>query len=279
MDKQCKTCGKNDHTRRSSSKCDFYIPPQKRRFNGIREKTQTFTIKCGLNKFCRRNEHLISQINKDVAEISALMIEASLLVNFHYHQLLETESANYVNDKAPNFLEFFYQLQGKRELNQEYRKIRNNENYYNGKLRSYLIQNACKTFETNVKNNITVYMYPRVKRYFKLNFPQLDKGDIYKIMKSLFQKETINQKYEQYLRAFRNGFQLEDEFTFYEMEKTWWKYINFLFKLQKFFNNFRDQSKPEDRQMVKSFNLFPIFSFGRKQILYNSDALRELLSS
>jgi len=34
---------------------------------------------------------LISQINKDVAEISALMIETSLLVNFFfYYQLLES---------------------------------------------------------------------------------------------------------------------------------------------------------------------------------------------
>jgi len=110
MGKHCKTCGKNDHTRRSSSKWDHIIfHHNKNRFNQIRYKTETFTIKYGLNKFLKRNDQLISQINKDVVEIPALMIETSLLVNFYYYQLFES-GFDLSGSEKPNFLNFFYQI-------------------------------------------------------------------------------------------------------------------------------------------------------------------------
>jgi len=127
----CKTCGKSGHSRRSSINCDFHIPPQKRRINQIDFETETYTIKCGLNKFCKRNQLLISSITEDVLEVSSLMIEVSILVNFHYCKLLE--SGSNLEDEKPDILKFFYQLQGKQQLDEEYsdlrRRIRGNEQF------------------------------------------------------------------------------------------------------------------------------------------------------
>jgi hypothetical protein len=61
---------------------------------------------------------LVSQINKDVAEISALMIETSLLVNFYYYQLLES-GFDLSGSEKPNFLNFFYQLVNLMNLEQQ----------------------------------------------------------------------------------------------------------------------------------------------------------------
>jgi len=244
--------------------------------NNVNFKTETFTIKCGLNKFAKKNEILISKINEDVLEISSLMIEVSLLFNFHYCRLLQSDSNI---DEKPNFLNFFYQLKGKSKLDEEFQNLISVK-VYNSQHRTYLIQNAAKIFETNVKNNIIIHMYPRVKRYFKLKFPNIDKKILYKILKYLFEKgASVDSISNEYLKTFRTEFKLSNEFSFHELETSWWKYINFLFKLQTYFNQFRNLENPEAMQRVKSFNLFPIFSFGRKHILYTTDAFRELLAS
>jgi len=172
--KFCKTCNKCGHSRTSSKKCHYYEPPLKYRINQIEYETESLTVKCGLNKFAKRNHILISKITEDVLEISSLMIESSILFNYYYYKLCQSES-NLVNQK-PSVLDFFYQLKGTRTLEEEYRQLRPDANkLYNGRHRSYLIQNATKTFETNIKNNIIVHMYSRVKRYFKLKFANIDK--------------------------------------------------------------------------------------------------------
>ena len=200
--------------------------------HNIAFETETYTIKCGLNKFCRRNNQIISAITNDVLEISELMVEASILFNFHYSKLCE--NSQLIVDK-PNFLMFFYQLQGKKDLDPEYEDLRNtylaDRSLYNGKHRTYLIQNAAKTLETSVKNNIIVNMAARVKKYFKLKFPLLDKKSLNDVLKCLFEKQSGSLPNNIYLEEFRREFNLDGSFTFEHLEKRWWEYINFLFSL------------------------------------------------
>jgi len=67
-------------------------------------------------------------------------------------------------------------------------------------------------------------MYSRVRKYFKLKFPELDKKDIYKILMTLFKETNNNEKFDEYLRVFKKEFDLDENFKFFDIETRWWKY-------------------------------------------------------
>lgn len=91
----CKKCGRDDHVRASTSKCQERILSQKWRFaiksgdEDVSTFTSTFTIRENFGKFCPDVE-LREHIKRDVAEVSALAVEALLYVHFHYRYKVVT---------------------------------------------------------------------------------------------------------------------------------------------------------------------------------------------
>jgi transposase len=260
----CKSCGKDDHIRRSSTKCINHIKPQKYRINSINYPTEQYVIKTGLKKFIK-DHTLITQIEQDVHTMSSMMIEASLLAHYTIIDYCKTNSIPELNQSF--FLSLFYSLQvkckGKHILDvQSYMNIRNLylSKLYDCKKIAYLIHNAAGVLETNTKNNVLTHLYSRVKRYFKT---LASKDEVRIIMKSLFSNVQCDNVH---LVQFKANI---SNLPFINIEKEWWLYLLPMYKIQQYFiaNNY------------KSFNLCPVFKHGRHHVRYNSNGLRDLLRS
>jgi len=168
------------------------------------------------------------------------MIETSILINFYFSKICKESNVNPISSK-PSILDFFYQLKlnlklkHKRTivLNDDYKILRPNPNrLYECKNRTSLVQNVAVVLETNIRNNIVLHMYPRVKKYFKIRFPAIakEKNTISKILEILFTSKK-NVQYDNYLNVFRQELNLDNDFSFVKLESKWWLYIHFLYKL------------------------------------------------
>ena len=115
-------------------------------------------------------------------------------------------------------------------------------------------------------------MRTRVYKFFK-NYDinkTLGKNDINSMVDRLFlHQNVLTENQHIYVNHFFKYFHLDNNFIFENMASNWRKYVPFMYKLQAFFVEKKE----------KSFKIFPIFSHGRKHLLYTSDALRDLLLS
>lgn len=165
----CKSCGKSDHTRKSSKNCIYYIPPRRKRKIQEFENPDSFdekitTIKCALNTICKDDE-IYQQIQNDVAEISGLFCEASIYINF---VLYKNWNNGIFSKNIYKFLQYFYHLMSEKnikyELDSEYKNIRCSKfsNYfYDSSYRSNLFVAQANLYTTNFHNNIFEHAYKR----------------------------------------------------------------------------------------------------------------------
>jgi len=264
----CKSCGRDDHSRRSSAKCPNHIPFQKKLFDDGIEK-ETFSRKCGTRKLIK-STLLYNKIQIDVDAVSALMVETSIYLNF-----MINKNPNLLrdNEKEPDLLLYFYQLKDNTKksiskIDAEYQQMRKQFNIppHEGKYRSYLIQGAAKSLQTCFKNNISVHMYQRLRRFFKTRYKEKSNNEIFQILEHIFENNDEEKPIE--VKEFRTKFEIQ-ELNFKEVENKWWKFIPFMIRLQKHFI----------AEKVKSFKVVPLFTFGRKHLLYTRDALYEILAS
>lgn len=183
----CKLCGGTDHQRASSTRCANHVPRQKRRFVDSATESTTYTIKCGLRKFCL-DADLRDKINQDVLEISDLAVEASLYVHFYYTRLLRTSIDEFPT--TTRLHDFYYHLQGKRQkkelipLDQEYFKLRNQYlagRQYDGSHRSFLMGDIIVQHETVMKNCVLVHLFDRMCKYAYRRFEKRISKGIWKI--------------------------------------------------------------------------------------------------
>lgn len=93
----CPSCNKNDHSRSSSTKCEFYNPrPSKLKPNVNLSENEFFdtsfgyTIKLGLNNFLK-NKELSPIINTRVQQVTSIAFNASRLLNLHLLRCFEND--------------------------------------------------------------------------------------------------------------------------------------------------------------------------------------------
>lgn len=249
----CKSCGSNDHSRRSSTKCLNYLPPiRKRKLNDDSTKLEVYVIKRGLNSIlCPlldpiEKAKLLSEIRRDVHDLSKIFIELGIFVNYY----IKTYSVGQKFEK-PDLLNYVYALKGKGPYAEKYREISNKS--YDGRLRSFIIQELAKTYETVLHTNIETHAYSRLCRYFnvKRNDPR--------IYNAFYKKDFLEND------------EISDLCKLINVDtckKSWWQTIPIWVKIQDELN---------ERKNCKSFNLFPQPGYGLKHVMYSSRGWHELL--
>jgi hypothetical protein len=120
----------------------------------------------------------------DVFEVSALAVESSVYVHYHYTKLLHSEDCGNAFTENSAFtqnhlFDFYHHLQSKSQrmervpLDAKYFALREAHGLcktYDGKLQSYLIQSIAVQHETAMKNCVCVHLYDRVVRYVYLRY-------------------------------------------------------------------------------------------------------------
>jgi hypothetical protein len=195
---------------------------------------------------------------------------AALLLNYRINKTPELFSTS---EKEPDFLLYFYQLKNNtkssiEKLDSDFSELRINIPKYDGKYRTFLIQRAAKQVQTVTKNNVTVHMFSKCHRYFMhLYAKEKTKAQIHElvVVNQLFNDEPNVEE----LDSFRKQFKCEHVSFKNQLESTWWLLFEVMYHLQKHFSSIQ----------VKTVKFVPNFSFGRKHLLYTTDALRELLAS
>lgn len=141
-------------------------------------KEQVRTIVTGLQGFIRQNfEVRIRQlIQLEVRELSAIMNEYAVYVHFIFNAARSNQEMcnKYFNGpKKNNFqilLRLLYEVTGKVDRDPDYEAIRrnriNNGMRYDVKLRSCILQEQVKLYQTVLENNIRKHMYKRLVKYF-----------------------------------------------------------------------------------------------------------------
>lgn len=281
----CKRCGGTNHSRASSAKCAQRVLPQKRRFAinvGAEVNVTTYTVQVGFGKFCRDRE-LRERIAADVFEVSALAVEASIYVHFHYTKLLHKNEDFGIFSTAftqNHLLDFYYHLQGKRQrkervpLDEEYfamRKTHGLQRIYDGKLRTYLIQSIAVQHETAMKNCVCVHLFDRVVRYLCVKHERKTAKWVWKcrVYEELFSRNTQAARSLEICEMLESCGLLTDYRGFADAENNWWRLVPFSHKLATWF----------ERNGLRSFSVFPVFRPGPKHLRYNARALHELLRS
>ncbi|CAI6361484.1 unnamed protein product [Macrosiphum euphorbiae] len=180
----CKKCGRDDHVKPSSSKCEERILLQKRRFavKSGDEDVSTFTIQENFGKFCPEVE-LRERIKRDVAEVSASSSRGFIIyVYFRNYTRLFHHIAQFPLDFTFNhLLDFYYHLQGKRQRkervirDEEYFGLRQkhglSETVYDGSYRPYNTSTRdpfeklrVRTFVKSAIKKIVQYFYEACER-------------------------------------------------------------------------------------------------------------------
>lgn len=243
----CKTCGGSDHTRTSSKKCKNYLPPIRKRNLSESTQLEIYTVKRGLAScLCplldpEKKLKLLTEIRRDVRDLSRVYIE--LGVWYNYYMKTSTELP-----PKPDVLNFIYAMKGKGPYNNVYSTMFS-ERKFDDKLRSFVVQEMAKQYETVLHTNISTHAYSRLARYFnvKRNDPALF---------SAFFKKVLPDDNEEMRRVC----------SIINVDTVggakWWSTIPEWLKIQ---------AKLED------FRLFPQPSHGLKHITYTSRGWHELL--
>nr|QNH90560.1 maco-A 94/2 86 [Mamestra configurata nucleopolyhedrovirus A]QNH90891.1 maco-A-Ls 80 [Mamestra configurata nucleopolyhedrovirus A] len=248
MSHTCKTCGGSDHTRKSSKKCKKYLPPiRKRHLEDAKTELELYTVKRGLvSILCplldpEKKLKLLTEIRRDVRDLSRVYIELGIWINYYM------KTAAQVPPK-PDILNFFYAMKGKGPYSDAYRAMFGAKKY-DDKLRSFVVQEMAKQYETVLHTNISTHAYARLARYFKVkrNNPALYSA----FFKKDFPKD--NEEMRQ-ICTIINADTVKGT--------KWWSTIPEWLKIQ---------SKLED------FKLFPQPSHGLKHLTYTSRGWHELI--
>ncbi|AJP09061.1 hr1 [Heliothis virescens ascovirus 3f] len=187
MQLSCKSCGGEGHSRRSSKSCANYLPPirQRRNSGDVDHCTQDFdvgVVKQGLDgticPLLREDvrQRLTAEIRSDVVELSKLYILLGVFVNHCWNAYPDDES-NSVRT-FQDMMNYVYALKGKGPHAQKFDdmvRYHGNIRRYDGRLRTFIVQEVAKTYWTVLKTNISRHAYSRLARYFgvKRNDPTL----------------------------------------------------------------------------------------------------------
>lgn len=258
----CKSCGGTDHARRTSKKCQNYLPPIRKRNacgDDVESKLELeiYTIKRGLTSaLCPLLEphvksKLISEIRRDVRDLSKIYIKLGIFINYCAKTSHKGELGDYKNQDLLNYV---YALKGKGPYAEKYRQlVGDNYTPYDGKLRSFIVQEVVKKYDVALRNNITTHAYSRLCRYFR-----------------------VKRNDERLFNAFYKGVYIDgDEIS--ELCKS----INVETLKKSPLDNLhvwvRIQEELNSRDDCKSFHVFPQPSSGLKHVTYTSRGWHELL--
>ncbi|ABY47744.1 hypothetical protein HaGV_gp053 [Helicoverpa armigera granulovirus] len=251
----CKSCGGLDHQRRSSTKCANFLPQVRKRKlepQQVNLDLQVYVVKRGLQSaLCPllsdddRNR-LLYEIRRDVRDLSRVYIELGILFNY-YMKRCDT-----LPDK-PDVLNFFYAMKGKGPYAACYKHLAGDQ-VYDGKLRSFVVQELAKQYETLIHTNIETHAYSRLARYFGVK--KNDHG-----LFLAYYKKDFSQATEDMIRVCQI-------INVDSCKKNWWSTVPLWLKIQQ---------DLFDRDNVESFRLFPQPSYGLKHLTYTSRGWHELL--
>ncbi|AOW41382.1 hypothetical protein D1Q00_gp043 [Trichoplusia ni granulovirus LBIV-12] len=251
----CKSCGGLDHQRRTSTKCANYLPQvRKRKLEPHQEnlELQIYVVKRGLQSaLCPllsdedRNK-LLYEIRRDVRDLSRVYIELGIVMNYYMKR------CDVLPDK-PDVLNFFYAMKGKGPYAACYKHLAG-DRVYDGKLRSFVVQELAKQYETLIHTNIETHAYSRLAKYFGVK--KNHEGLFQAYYKKDFSHATEEMK------------QICQVINAESCKKDWWNTIPLWLKIQQ---------ELFDRDKVESFRLFPQPSYGLKHLTYTSRGWHELL--
>lgn len=271
----CASCGKDDHQRASSSKCIN----RKRRIReselATDQEVQVYTVKCGLNTFIcplldqQQKTKLLSEIRRDVRDLSSLTVELSYLINYFYKTYAK-DSDFLERYKKLDALAFTYllknvnytKLSDPKRVFEEYKRLRgSDELLYNCKLRSFTIMAVAKQYETIFENNLLTHAFARIKRYLRFKF-KLDKKLVHDAVFKAYYLSEYNNDNSQITDWLR-----EMNITQKSMKKNCWQFVPLFVRMQEELFEANETS----------FAIFPIYKQGLKFISYDSRGLHELL--
>jgi hypothetical protein len=167
-------------------------------------KTLKYTsIKCSLNKFCKNN-YLKSKINELVLNVNKIIFEGYVLANLHIIRLFDE------GKEVPPLKQKFFQnvlaqlavmLFCKEMDCKDEELVTTFEKHYKDLIptgyktgyRDYMnsiIGNGCTVdMETATKNHLTLSFYKRCSKYIQKLYPKLSKGEVYDIMKGIYEEK------------------------------------------------------------------------------------------
>lgn len=299
--KTCPSCQRDDHQRSSSHKCLNRKLARKLLLTEKDVQQNSFTIKTSLKKWLTNND-LRDHIKADVAEMSAMYIEVTILLNFTICKSL-VEVIEIISE--PDILRMFQPLKlskysSKRAIviDDEYTRLReaHSRPLYECKYRTALIQELAKQLQTAAKNCICVHMRARICRwinrfYFGFLHNRTKSGKetlINHILDNIFAGTSVYDNTQEVRLAMMADLGKND---FKNLQAEWWTFYNVAFKLQQYF--IRNQPPPpppasavgtikKDQPALppismRSFSLCPLASHGLKHIHYTTDAYYNLL--
>lgn len=229
------------------------------------DNVETVVVKRGLRSTCK-NEDIYQKIQKDVKEMSSLIVESSIYIHWTLMKRWRTGDFN-----AINFLHCYYPLMVKKKsqylLDPDYEILRGPLPLYDSSYRSNIFVDSANQYEVIFHNNIWMHGYNRLRRYFKF---EPDKKKVYNTLAYLFNTKGANEPDEELLARMRNDLKWNGEkLDKLQNKKLFWPSIELFYNLQRY----------NERNNLKNFALIPIFNHGLKHIRYDSFAFYYLLSS
>lgn len=237
----------------------------KRKFEDVTDNSETVVVKRGLHSTCK-HEEVYNKIQKDVNEMSSLIVESS--INIHFTLMKRWQAGDFSPVK---FLNYYYPLMLKKKsqyiLDPDYEKLRGTLPLYDSAYRSNIFVDSANQYEVIFHNNIWMHGYNRLRRYFKF---ENDKKKVYNTLAFVFNTQGANEPDEALLSRMRidlkwNGEKLDK----LQNKKLFWSSMELFYNLQRY----------NERNGFKNFSLIPIFSHGLKHIRYDSFAFHGLLCS
>lgn len=164
----------------------------KRRADDIADNFETVVVKRGFRSVCKSDD-IYNKIQKDVKEMSSLIIESSVYIHF------ALKKRGRAGDFAPiKFLHYYYPLILKKKsqyiLDPDYEKLRGSLLLYDSAYRSNIFVDSANQYEVIFHNNIWMHGYNRLRRYFKF---EPDKKKVYKTLAYLFNTQDANEPDEE----------------------------------------------------------------------------------
>lgn len=221
-------------------------------------------VKKGLAATCK-NQMVYDKIQKDVTEMSALIVEAS--VHIHYSLMKRWAAGDF---SKVNFLDYYYPLMQKKKdkykLDPDYEQLRVSMPLYDSAFRSNIFVDSAKQYAVIFHNNIWMHAYNRLRRFFK---PEPDKRKVYQTLSYLFETKSAHLPDDILLERLKteldwNGEKLDK----LKLKDRFWDSMPLFYNLQRY----------NERNNLKNFALIPIRKHGLHHIRYDSFAFQNLLS-
>lgn len=230
------------------------------------DQVEIVVVKRCLRSTCR-NEVIFEKIQKDVREMSSLIVEASIYI--HYSLMKRWKDGNFEEMK---FLDYYYPLMKSKRpkyiIDTEYNAMRGTMPLYDSSFRSNLFVDSANQYTTIFHNNIWMHAYNRLRRFFK-KF-QVDNSEIYRTLSYLFEKNSTKIPNDLLLEKLRSELQWDGEkLTELKLKNKYWSSIKLFYNLQRY----------NEANNYKNFSLVPIFKHGLHHIRYDSFAFEMLLAS